>query len=84
MKSSLAVATNISRWCISSNRAFKYWAETFNHDSTLTSALLDRLLRHAETVVIEGKSYRMRDQVDPLLPPPDHLHYGEFQTVRVT
>jgi len=26
-------------------------------------ALLDRLLHHAQTVVIEGKSYRMKDQV---------------------
>ena len=53
---------------ISSNRAFKHWAEIFNHDSTLTSALLDRLLHHAETVVIEGKSYRMKDQegTDPV------------------
>ncbi|WP_306770884.1 ATP-binding protein [Paraburkholderia sp. UYCP14C] len=50
---------------ISSNRAFKHWAEIFNHDSTLTSALLDRLLHHAETVVIAGKSYRMKDQADP-------------------
>jgi DNA replication protein DnaC len=47
------------------NRAFKHWAEIFNHDSTLTSALLDRVLHHAETVVIEGKSYRMKDQSDP-------------------
>jgi DNA replication protein DnaC len=50
---------------LSSNRAFKHWAEIFNHDSTLTSALLDRVLHHAETVVIEGKSYRMKDQSDP-------------------
>ena len=28
-------------------------------------ALLDRVLHHAETVVIEGKSYRMKDQIDP-------------------
>mgnify|MGYP001766966044 CR=1 FL=1 len=47
---------------ITSNRAFKQWPEIFNNDSTLTSALLDRLLHHAETVVIEGNSYRMRDQ----------------------
>lgn len=47
---------------ITSNRAFKKWPEIFNNDSTLTSALLDRLLHHAETVVIEGNSYRMRDQ----------------------
>ena len=46
---------------ITTNRAFKQWPEIFNNDSTLTSALLDRLLHHAESVVIEGKSYRMRE-----------------------
>ncbi len=30
------------------NRAFKRWPEIFNQDTTLTSALLDRLLHHAE------------------------------------
>jgi DNA replication protein DnaC len=49
---------------ITSNRAYKDWPEIFNNDSTLTSAILDRLLHHAETVVIEGKSYRMKDQID--------------------
>ena len=49
---------------ITSNRAYKNWPEIFNNDSTLTSALLDRLLHHAETVVIEGKSYRMKDQIE--------------------
>ena len=48
---------------ITSNRAFKDWSEIFNNDSTLTSAILDRLLHHAETVVIEGKSYRMKDRI---------------------
>lgn len=47
---------------ITTNRAFKHWPEIFNNDSTLTSALLDRLLHHAESIVIEGRSYRMRDQ----------------------
>jgi DNA replication protein DnaC len=51
---------------ITSNRAFKNWAEIFNNDSVLASALLDRLLHHAETVLIEGKSYRMKDQIDNL------------------
>ena len=37
----------------------------FNNDSTLTAAILDRLLHHAETVVIEGKSFRMRGQIEP-------------------
>ncbi len=46
---------------ITSNRAFKQWPEIFNNDCTLTSALLDQLLHHAETVVIEGRSYRMQE-----------------------
>ena len=37
----------------------------FNNDSTITSAVLDRLLHHNGTVIIEGKSYRMKDQIDP-------------------
>jgi DNA replication protein DnaC len=49
---------------ITSNRAFKQWPSIFNNDSTLTSALLDRLLHHADTVVIEGKSYRMKDHIE--------------------
>ena len=30
----------------------------------VTSAILDRVLHHAETIVLEGKSYRMKDQID--------------------
>jgi DNA replication protein DnaC len=51
---------------LTTNKVFKHWAEIFNNDSALTSALLDRLLHHAETVLIEGKSYRMKDQIDNL------------------
>ena len=46
---------------ITTNRVFKDWPKIFNNDSTLTSALLDRLLHHTEAVVIEGKSYRMKE-----------------------
>ena len=49
---------------MSTNRAFKNWGEIFNNDTTLTSALLDRLLHHAETCVIEGKSFRAKDHVE--------------------
>jgi DNA replication protein DnaC len=49
---------------ITTNRAFKDWPEIFNNDSTLTSAILDRLLHHAETILIEGKSYRMKEQIE--------------------
>jgi len=46
------------------NRIYKQWASIFNSDAVLTSALLDRLLHHAETVLIEGKSYRSKDQIE--------------------
>jgi DNA replication protein DnaC len=49
---------------VTTNRIFKRWAEIFNNDSTLTTALLDRLLHHCEVVTIEGKSYRMKDKID--------------------
>ncbi len=49
---------------LTTNRAFKDWPEIFNNDATLTSAVLDRLLHHAETVLIDGKSYRMKDQIE--------------------
>ena len=49
---------------LTSNRAFKEWPKIFNNDSTLTAAILDRLLHHAETVIIEGKSFRMKDQIE--------------------
>ena len=49
---------------ITTNRAYKHWAQIFNNDSTLTSAILDRVLHHADTIVIEGKSFRMKDEID--------------------
>jgi DNA replication protein DnaC len=49
---------------VTTNQLYKNWAKVFNNDATLTSAVLDRLLHHAETVTIEGKSYRMKDQIE--------------------
>jgi DNA replication protein DnaC len=49
---------------LTSNKAFKQWPSIFNGDSTITAAVLDRLLHHAETVLIEGTSYRMKDRVE--------------------
>ena len=46
---------------LTTNKPFKQWATIFNNDSTITSAVLDRLLHHAETIVIEGSSFRMKD-----------------------
>jgi DNA replication protein DnaC len=49
---------------LTTNQLYKHWPKIFNNDSTLTSAVLDRLLYHAETVIVEGRSYRMRDQIE--------------------
>jgi DNA replication protein DnaC len=48
---------------LTTNKPFKQWASIFNNDSTIASAVLDRLLHHAETVIVEGTSFRMKDQV---------------------
>jgi len=45
---------------LTTNKSFKEWYSIFNNDSTMASAVLDRLLHHCETVLIKGSSYRMR------------------------
>jgi len=49
---------------ITTNTVYKHWARVFNNDATLTTAILDRLVHHCETVIIEGKSYRMKDMAE--------------------
>jgi DNA replication protein DnaC len=49
---------------LTTNKPFKQWSSIFNNDATIASAVLDRLLHHAETVIIEGSSYRMKDQIE--------------------
>lgn len=46
---------------ITTNLPYRKWSQTFNGDATLTSALLDRLLHHSETIVIQGQSYRAQN-----------------------
>ena len=47
---------------ITTNMVYKQWPRIFNNDATLTTAILDRLVHHCETVTIEGKSYRTKDE----------------------
>lgn len=49
---------------LTTNKAYKQWSSIFNGDSTITSAVLDRLLHHGETVLIEGSSFRMKDRIE--------------------
>ena len=49
---------------ITTNKAYKQWPSILNNDTGLTAALLDRLLHHAETILVDGNSYRMKDRVE--------------------
>ncbi len=44
---------------VSSNKTFSSWAEIFG-DAVAVAAMVDRLVHHAEVVVIEGDSYRLK------------------------
>jgi len=45
---------------VTSNKSFESWAEVFP-DAVIASAVLDRLVHHAQLVPIIGESYRMKD-----------------------
>ena len=49
---------------ITTNRIYNEWAVTFANDAALTSAVLDRVVHHCETILIEGESYRMKGRCD--------------------
>ena len=46
---------------LTSNRTFSEWGVLLG-DEVLATALLDRLLHHAEVISLQGKSYRMKDR----------------------
>ena len=45
---------------ITTNRPFAEWSEVFPNAACVVS-IVDRLIHHAEILVIEGESYRMRE-----------------------
>lgn len=44
---------------VSSNKSFSSWAEIFG-DAVAVAAMVDRLVHHAEGIVLKGDSYRLR------------------------
>jgi len=46
---------------LTSNTSFGEWGKLLN-DEVLATALLDRLLHHAEVIASNGSSYRMKDR----------------------
>lgn len=47
---------------ITSNKLFNEWGVYFGNQ-TIATAILDRLLHHAEAIVINGDSYRLKDKI---------------------
>ena len=47
---------------LTSNLPFSQWAGAFANDTTLTAAMLDRLLHHCHVIQISGESYRLKDK----------------------
>ena len=51
---------------ITSNKSFSNWGQIFA-DNVLATAILDRLLHHANVVNIKGESYRLKDRKKELI-----------------
>ncbi len=51
---------------LTSNKSFSHWGQIFA-DSVLATAILDRLLHHANLINIKGESYRLKDRKKELL-----------------
>ncbi len=49
---------------ITTNRIYKEWNKTFANDNAMTAAVLDRVVHHCETVIIEGQSYRLKNRTN--------------------
>jgi DNA replication protein DnaC len=52
---------------VSSNKSFSAWAEIFG-DATAVEAMVDRLVHHAEVIVLQGDSYRLKDRTKEAMP----------------
>jgi len=46
---------------VSSNKTFSAWAEIFG-EAVAVAAMVDRLVHHAEVIVLQGDSYRLKDR----------------------
>ena len=46
---------------LTSNLAFSRWGEVFS-DATVASAMIDRIVHHAEVLNLTGSSYRLRNK----------------------
>lgn len=47
---------------LTSNKSYGEWGEIMGGDTTIASAILDRLLHHSTTINIKGESYRLKEK----------------------
>ncbi len=45
---------------VSSNKMYSLWGEIFG-DDTVATAMIDRLVHHAEILSLKGESYRLKN-----------------------
>ncbi|MEG1821257.1 MAG: ATP-binding protein, partial [Malacoplasma sp.] len=48
---------------ITTNQPFSKWGEVFG-DSTIASAIIDRLVHHSYIINIKGRSYRIKNLIE--------------------
>ena len=61
---------------LTTNKTFGQWGELMG-DNAIASATLDRLLHHAEVVIMKGESYRIKKRSKLGLVPPFQLSSGK-------
>ena len=54
---------------VTRNKPFDRWGETFG-DDTVAAAMIDRLVHHADVVLLKGDSYRLRNRDLGRIPNP--------------
>jgi DNA replication protein DnaC len=55
---------------VSSNKTFSGWAEIFGN-AMAVAAMVDGLVHHAEVIVLQGDSYRLKDRTKEVLSATD-------------
>jgi DNA replication protein DnaC len=60
---------------VTSNKPFSAWGEIFGDEVTAT-AMIDRLVHHAEILSLKGDGYRLRDKDLDGPPPADVAEIG--------
>ena len=59
---------SVSSLIVSSNKTFSAWGEIFG-DPVAVAAMVDRLVHHAEVIVLRGDSYRLKGKAKEVIEP---------------